>query len=678
MIIVAAILVAGLLARYIPRTDRKVKLRHLSLWAFSFVLPLLVYYLVLLDRASFSPRYLIIVAPALYILLTYSVWQLGRRWIPLGVLALTLLLAAFIVSDSTYFFDSSYAKDEARDLARFLEERATADDVVFIDVPHPLDYYYQGEAPQRYLFVDIHTIANVLTEECQGRGRLFFIRWRQSDTDPRGAVLFLLDKYGKYRGQKRFRGYHVVWYDLPDPAHFSLPAELEPTHVNFENRMLLTGKAYGGRGQGDTSTEDEARQPVIPAGCNAWVTLEWRLPEGICQGDPCLRDDYKVALHLRDSQGHRVGQADKDLLSDRHLRTTGWGADDVALNVYTLPVAPGTPPGEYTIVTTVYRTEDGSPLSVFDEQGAPQGITAPVGTLQVVRPKEAPDLPSLLIQTPAEEPLTEEILLLGYDLPRRTGEAGNVLPLSLYWQAQQDVQDDYRVRIGLFDPDGTLLAETSRRPVNGTYPTTDWVAGEVLRDRPDFLIPATVPAGEYELRVGLVPSGDSEPVGEVSLGGITVEGRAHLFDIPQIGHPLEANFGGKIKLLGYDLAGFEPPHLKITLYWQALEEMDANYKVFTHLLGPGAKMWGQEDDFPGAGTLPTTSWIQDEVLTDSYEIPVEANVPSGIYQLEFGFYDPVSGTRLPVMDDSGNVLADRVLIPEIEINDSTEKSLFPP
>jgi len=669
LILCLAVLIAGLLVYFMPRPDRRRQPANIDLWVACFVIPLLLYYAVLLDRASFSPRYMMVVTPALYVLLALAVWQLGRWRLPAGAVALAILLGVFVQADYRYFFDPSTYKDETRELARFLEETATANDVIFIDAPHPLDYYYRGAAPQCYLFVDIHTIADVLTEACRGRDRLFFVQWRQSDTDPRGAVIFLMDKYAAYRGEKHFRGYHVVWYDLPHETNFSLPVELEPVHLNFGNRLWLTGQAYGGRGAGETSTEGEVSARTAPSGSHGWVTLEWRVADGACKATPCLSEDYRSALYLRDDQGHQVGQVDRTLLSDRHLRTAGWQPGESALNVYTLPIAPGTLPGEYVIYLTAYRASDSAPLPVLDMRGAPQGTLARIGSLQVVRPRAPAEMAQLEIQTPLVQAMGPDLLLLGYDLPVRTAAPGRALPLSLYWQAQRDVGQDYLARLGLYNADGTLRSEIARRLIGGRYPTSNWATGDTWRDWSDVLIPAATPAGRYELRLGLcqLVVHASACLPEVSLGEIAAEGRAHRFARPSVPVVLEANFGGKIRLIGYEVKGFAPPVLTVTFYWQALSEMETGYKVFTHLLSDDGKMWGQKDDLPGAGALPTTSWLRGEFLEDIYEIPVDPAAPSGRYRLEFGFYDPLTGERLPVVDEAGNVVADHVVLTEIQI-----------
>jgi len=282
--------------------------------------------------------------------------------------------------------------------------------------------------------------------------------------------------------------------------------------------------------------------------------------------------------------------------------------------------------------------------------------------LQVVRPDEPPTIGELPIQRRVDEALGDDIVLLGYDAPQRTVEAGASLPLSLYWQAQRDVVTDYSVRLSLTDSAGTTVTEIDTWPVDGTYPTTGWIAGEIVHDQLDVALPATVPAGEYELRLGLVPAGADRPVAELSLGDVAVAGRTHQFAVPPIETPLAADFAGKIGLLGYSQA-LDRDTMSITLYWQARGTMDASYKVFVHILGPDGKMWGQKDDVPGQGTLPTTGWLAGEVLADTYDVPLDQNAPLQDARIEIGFYDPVSGVRLPVIDENGNAIADHVILP---------------
>ncbi|MGB5933298.1 MAG: hypothetical protein WBH57_09560, partial [Anaerolineae bacterium] len=109
--------------------------------------------------------------------------------------------------------------------------------------------------------------------------------------------------------------------------------------------------------------------------------------------------------------------------------------------------------------------------------------------------------------------------------------------------------------------------------------------------------------------------------------------------------------------------------LELTLYWQALGEMERSYIVFVHLLDERNQIWGQKDTIPGGGSMPTTGWVEGEVITDRYEIMVMPEAPAGRYLLECGLYLAETGERLPVFDMAEESWGDRLLLPiEIEVN----------
>lgn len=132
-----------------------------------------------------------------------------------------------------------------------------------------------------------------------------------------------------------------------------------------------------------------------------------------------------------------------------------------------------------------------------------------------------------------------------------------------------------------------------------------------------------------------------------------------------IAHPMSLRLGETVRFLGYDLdprvvsAGGS---LHLTLYWQALSEMDASYSVFTHVIDGQNRLWGQKDGVPGDGSLPTWSWSTSGYIIDEYEIPVQADAPSGEYSIEVGMYDLTTMIRLPVSDIRGAGIGTRILL----------------
>jgi hypothetical protein len=223
--------------------------------------------------------------------------------------------------------------------------------------------------------------------------------------------------------------------------------------------------------------------------------------------------NYKVALFLKDSRDHLIGQDDRQLINDRHLYVSSWALDEVVVNVYDPLVPDGTPPGQYAVEVAVYEPESLVRLDVFDGNGAPQGTTVQLGHIEVNRPLSPPPVASLGIQNQ----LTAnwgEIRLLGYDLADKTIAPGAILSLNLYWQALTEVQGDYFTLIQVKDKAGQVWAQLRERPVASTYPTTLWQEGEILRDRYEVPLSAETPAGQYQLTVGLVDAATESLVGD--------------------------------------------------------------------------------------------------------------------------------------------------------------------
>jgi hypothetical protein len=143
-----------------------------------------------------------------------------------------------------------------------------------------------------------------------------------------------------------------------------------------------------------------------------------------------------------------------------------------------------------------------------------------------------------------------------------------------------------------------------------------------------------------------------------------------------VAHPLEIDFGDGIRLLGYDLQAekLRPGEmLHLTLYWQATQPIERQYKVFTHVLGQvfnaesGNFLWGQQDNEPVNGTRPTSTWRKDEVVVDRFAILLNPQAPGGRYAIEIGLYDPATGERLPVVEGRKRVVADHLVLTQVMV-----------
>lgn len=95
---------------------------------------------------------------------------------------------------------------------------------------------------------------------------------------------------------------------------------------------------------------------------------------------------------------------------------------------------------------------------------------------------------------------------------------------------------------------------------------------------------------------------------------------------PAISHILNADYGGKLRLLGYDLFPSEKG-MHLALYWRALGKTETDYSVSVRPTQGGKAIFVegellQEDNaHPVWGWYPTSRWLPGEVVRDDYLLP---------------------------------------------------------
>ena len=281
-----------------------------------------------------------------------------------------------------------------------------------------------------------------------------------------------------------------------------------------------------------------------------------------------------------------------------------------------------------------------------------------------------------------------QVALAGYDLGQSVeggldagwgqvvAQAGQVLPLTLYWEATGRVLGDYSVFLHLLGPDGQLVAQDDGPALSGLQPMPYWLEGELLPDRRSLELPGDLQLGQYRLEVGLygLEDGDRLPIGDASGNPL---GEALTLDyvripgphaaVPSPEQPVRVELGGngdRIRLLGYELAkehAAPGDELRLTLYWRALHPIEDDYTVFVHLLDEAGQIRGQGDGPPVGGFHPTSFWDPGEVIVDGHAVAIDADADPGTYRLAVGLYLPSTGQRLEGRD------GDRVFLGEVQV-----------
>ena len=118
-----------------------------------------------------------------------------------------------------------------------------------------------------------------------------------------------------------------------------------------------------------------------------------------------------------------------------------------------------------------------------------------LGPIEVPR-RAPPPVEALDMEHLQEAILGDKVRLLGYNVESGF-RPGDDIHLTLFWQCLGEMEQSYTVFTHLVDARDNIVAQKDNPPVDGFYPTTQWVEGEIVRDQYDLLIPSNAPLGEY-------------------------------------------------------------------------------------------------------------------------------------------------------------------------------------
>jgi 4-amino-4-deoxy-L-arabinose transferase-like glycosyltransferase len=128
-------------------------------------------------------------------------------------------------------------------------------------------------------------------------------------------------------------------------------------------------------------------------------------------------------------------------------------------------------------------------------------------------------------------------------------------------------------------------------------------------------------------------------------------------DVERIPNPMSLDFGGKARLLGYEL---ETPQVKpgepavLALYWEALAPFDApDYSVYVGVTDPEGNRFGKVDSIPVGSMMPVDQWRPGMIVRDVQQVPILPGTPQGEYSLDLGFFSPQIGQALEIRDENG-------------------------
>lgn len=279
--------------------------------------------------------------------------------------------------------------------------------------------------------------------------------------------------------------------------------------------------------------------------------------------------------------------------------------------------------------------------------------------------------PAPAVNQPLAASFGDELALERVELSAASLQPGDQLEVSLAWRVLEAPRPAYTVFLHLIGRDGVRVAQRDELLLGGYYQPTVWPRDKTVFDRHRLFLPADLPPGRYRLEMGMYRPDTLQTVPLAASGSERVV-VAYLstpgLSTPPPQVPLEADFDGRIRLLGYSLACDLPSApCSVRLNWKAVSKLDADYTVFVHLVGQGGQIVAQHDGMPEGGSYPTGAWEVGETIEDEHPLAIAADVPPGDYRLLVGLYRLETETRLPVVGAGGRPVGDSVTLTTIHV-----------
>ncbi len=208
---------------------------------------------------------------------------------------------------------------------------------------------------------------------------------------------------------------------------------------------------------------------------------------------------------------------------DTAPRKAGWqlaalGCFALGIILWRLPKAPDMPPKADS--ARDYRARDSrfvkwALIGVVLFSVGKASILDPAGGLHYTSPSNVA-LPANYQQ---HADFGGEISMLGFDLSDTQLRPGQVLDVTIYWNAQRPVTQTYQSFVHLVRPEGTIWRQSDTLNPGG-FPTNLWPTDRYVSDKHRLTLPDDLPPGEYFLSVGLYTLHNSQrlPVQEAESG----------------------------------------------------------------------------------------------------------------------------------------------------------------
>jgi len=369
-----AAVAAGLFLAVRPARDARASRVHRLLLAAYLLVPLVLAWAVDPIMPFFYARYLLLLAPAFYLLAALGLAPLLRQpWLPLGAAGALLLVAGSAYGLSAYYRGEGAAvKGQYGRMMAYVAAHAQPGDALLLANPlqRPIFEYYRPPGLEAYFFprydypLEDERTGQDLAGIAGRHPRLWLVRFgNPAEYDPEGVLTRWLASHGS-------KAYSGGWTDADLSLYVMAPAAAgdrvpNPVNLDLGGQVRLLGYAL------------DAGE--VAPGETLLLTLYW-------QALAPVEERYTVFTHLLDGSGQIRAQVDSEPQGGG-WPTDRWAPGELVRDNYALTVDTAAAPGPHVLEVGMYLLATMERLPVRDpESGAGLGDRIVVATVQVVGP----------------------------------------------------------------------------------------------------------------------------------------------------------------------------------------------------------------------------------------------------------------------------------------------------
>jgi len=284
---------------------------------------------------------------------------------------------------------------------------------------------------------------------------------------------------------------------LVAPFRYIAPAYRLPARLAPEQATDIPQQVHLRYGDWGELAGYALETPIVEPGEPLSITFYW-------QSLAPVTEAYDLYVHLRDADGHILGQLDT-YPGWGMYPTFLWDPPEIIVDRYRIPLqATSAAPLVGRIEVGFCCNTAGQPFTAYDPEG--RAVTPVIGHFKIRGTQEP-------VTVPDESPRFGEWIVLvdwavdGERGDKRIAHSGESLRLNLTWVALRQPPANYSVFVHLVDNSASPLAQADGEPQQGQYPTRFWERGERIAEERALALPDTLPLDDYHILIGLYDLG---------------------------------------------------------------------------------------------------------------------------------------------------------------------------